>query len=260
MLTSTESLSRTAIRVSAGSGGGRTVVACTHRLAAPTASSVRAVVVSHDAAHARVALVPDGALLLAGDAVELDIRVGDGARLDLIEPAGTVAFDMRGASARWDVRVHVGVGAVLTWAGEPFVVSAGARVRRSTRVTLAAGARLALRETVVLGRHGEAAGVLRQRTEIHRGRTPVLVEDLQLDPATAPVLLGGRRVVASVVSYGGSEPLDPRPDPDRYDLDAGGYLWRRLGQEAHEASLDHVWRWSALQDGRAQESSTARSV
>ena len=47
------------------------------------------------------ALVGQTALLLGGDAVELDVRVGPGARLELCDVAGTVAYDGRGRSARW---------------------------------------------------------------------------------------------------------------------------------------------------------------
>ena len=45
---------------------------------------------------ARVALVPEQAVLLAGDHVTVSVRVGAGAALEIVEPGGTVAYAMRG--------------------------------------------------------------------------------------------------------------------------------------------------------------------
>ena len=44
---------------------------------------------------------PTRALLLAGDAVEVQCHVADGLTLHLQETSGTVAYDMRGGSASW---------------------------------------------------------------------------------------------------------------------------------------------------------------
>jgi urease accessory protein len=242
MLTTTERLARTRVRVSPGAAGQRTVVRTAVTLSDPTASSIRPVLVRHDRRGAQVSLVPDGALLLAADAIELDVTVDPGARLDLVEPAGTVAFDMRGGSAQWDVRIHVGASGTLTWAGEPFVVASGAQVCRRTRISMDLGARLLLRETLVLGRYGEPPGALRQRTRVDAAG-PVLAEDLDLDAQTVPALLGPRRVVSSLLAYGMSLPptVVTSPDPERFELEAGGLLWRRLGSEVHEARVDAVW-------------------
>ncbi|WP_183097743.1 urease accessory protein UreD [Nocardioides pelophilus] len=241
MLTSTERVGRTRIRVAADPDGGRCQVRTATTASDPTVAMLRPVVVHHDAAAARVSLVPEGALLLAGDAIEIDIAVDRGARLDLVEPGGTVAFDMRGARARWDVRIRVGAGAVLTWAGEPFVVAQGADVSRRLEARLDAGATLALSETLVLGRHGERAGRLRQSTVVTVAGLPLLVEDLPLDVTTVPGLLGGNRGLSSVL-LAGQEVAEPSaPASHRYDLDAGGHLWRRMGAEVHESTLADVW-------------------
>ncbi|WP_183092615.1 urease accessory protein UreD [Nocardioides stalactiti] len=242
MLTSTERVGRTRIRVGASPDGGRCRVRSTSAGSDPGASSLRAVLVHHDATGATISLVPEGALLLAGDAIEIDVTVDAGARLHLIEPAGTVAFDMRGGRARWDVRVRLEEDAALTWAGEPFVVAAGADVERTTRITMANGAAAAVRDTLVLGRYGEGPGRVRQRTSVSSGATPWLVEDLPLGPVSAPGLLGGHRVVASVLLLGTGVTADPdRAGADRLDLEHGGHQWRRLGAQAHEAALPDAW-------------------
>ena len=79
----------------------------------------------------RVALVPEQAVLLAGDHVTVSVRVPAGRVLDIVEPGGTVAYAMRGGQARWDVTVEIEEGAGLVWHGQPFVVAAGADVRRT---------------------------------------------------------------------------------------------------------------------------------
>jgi urease accessory protein len=241
MLTTTERLGRTRIRVSADPEGGRCRVRTAMSGSDATASLIRPVLLHHDHLAARVSLVPEGALVLAGDAIEIDVTVDAGARLDIVEPGGTVAFDMRDRSARWDVRIRLGTGATLTWAGQPFVVSAGAEVTRHLDVDVATGAALAIRETLVLGRYGEGPGRLHQRTVATVDGLPALVEDLPLDPVSAPGLLGGHRVVSSVVLLG-SDLGGPTESPlHRYDLDRGGHLWRRLGAHAHEAGLVDAW-------------------
>jgi urease accessory protein len=192
---------------------------------------------------ARVCLVPDGALLLAGDAIQLEVTLGPGVHLELVEPTGTVAYDMRGGQATWDVSLYLAERASLVWAGEPFVVAGGARVTRSTDVRLGLGARLAVRETLVLGRHQERSGVL---TQIWTARNcdseEVLVEHLHLDEtAHRPGILGGNRVLGSVLALGFELPPETCPD-GRMDLEYGGTVWRRLAADAHRGAVDDAWQ------------------
>lgn len=232
---------RTRIRVDAAAGGRARVLATTS--GDPARPCLRTVILESRPGYARIALVPDGALLLAGDAINVDIRVGADVRLDVVEPGGTVAYDMRGAEATWDVTVDLGAGSRLAWAGEPFVLSAGARVRRSTDVRLGAGARLALRETLVLGRHHERIGELEQHwTAQGPDGAEILVEHLRIGgSAHRPGILGGNRVIGSVVALGIAVPDDVCRE-DRLDLDDGGILWRRLALEAHRAEPTEAWR------------------
>ncbi|EGD43880.1 LigA [Nocardioidaceae bacterium Broad-1] len=225
--------SLTRVRVGAVDGG--RVRVQTDVVGPATAPALRPMLLASDARSARISLVPDGAMLLAGDHVTIDVEVGEGASLTLVEPAGTVAYDMDGGRASWSVRIALAAGATLVWAGEPFVVSAGADVTRDTRVTLAPGARLALRETLVLGRHGERPGRASTTWSAygHDGR-PVLVESLDLDASSlAPGLLGPHRVLGSVTALGQEIAPDAFPD-GRLDLEHGGTLWRHLASEAHE--------------------------
>ena len=94
---------------------------------------LRPQVVASGADRCRIGLLATTALLLGGDVVELDVRVGPGARLDLFDVAGTVAYHGRGEPSGWHVRVALAEGAALTYAGEPFVVGDGADVTRTLR-------------------------------------------------------------------------------------------------------------------------------
>ncbi|SDS05117.1 urease accessory protein [Friedmanniella luteola] len=160
----------------------------------------------------RVGLLAATALLLGGDVVELEVDVGPGVTLDLVDVAGTVAYDGRGVPADWRVDVRVADGGRLRWAGEPFVVADGADVTRSLDLAVADGGRALLRETLVLGRTGQQGGRLRSRTEVRRGGRPVLVEDARLDPAThrrLPGMLGELRVLDSLLAVGADLPEPP---------------------------------------------------
>jgi urease accessory protein len=209
----------------------------------PRRPSLRPLIVSSGVGFARICLMPDGALLLAGDAIELDVTLGADLHVELVEPAGTVAYDMRGGQASWDVSVFLGERSTLVWAGEPFVVSAGARVSRRTDVRMAAGSRLAVRETLVLGRYQERSGVLSQLWSVRdTDGSDVLVEEIVFDEtAHRPGILGGNRVLGSVMALGFDLPDHVCPE-GRLSLESGGTMWRRLSAEAHVAAHDDVWR------------------
>ncbi|UDY25208.1 urease accessory protein UreD [Nocardioides sp. Kera G14] len=228
----------TSISVTRPEEGGR--VSVVHRaLGGPDRPVIRPVVLTSDTDGARVSLVPEGALLLAGDVVRLDIEVGPGATLELMEPAGTVAYDMRGGSASWDVHIHIASAGRLVWHGEPFVVASGAVVRRHTTVTLGQSARLALRETLVLGRHDETGGRVDQRLEVvTEGGQPLLVD--ALDTTGHPLAWGDHRAMTSVLMLGAD--LEETVGGTRFELEAGGMLVRSLTGEAHTAELRSPWQ------------------
>jgi urease accessory protein len=174
----------------------------------------------------QVALVPEQAVLLADDRVEVQVRVGAGRVLEIIEPGGTVAYAMRGSSARWDVSVEVEEGGSLVWHGEPFVVSQGADVRRHLTLELGAASRVVLRETLVLGRSGEAPGRLVSRTDVRGDGVPVLVEELD-----AAVGMGSHRVLDQVLCLGTG------CASDGLVLESGDRLHRWLGAETHASPI-----------------------
>lgn len=192
---------------------------------------------------ARVALLAEGALLLGGDEVDVEVVLGPGARAEVVEPTGTVAYDMRGDRAAWRVRIEAGTGSRLTWRGESFVVSGGAQVERATVVDLGDDAVVALRELVVLGRTAEVGGRLRARTRVTAGAVPLLVEDLALDGADPQVgVLGRHRVLETVSVLGCRARATGLVEPaHRLELDGPGTLVRWWGERVHDAGLGPVW-------------------
>ncbi|WNB86597.1 urease accessory protein UreD [Cellulomonas sp. ATA003] len=191
----------------------------------------------------RVALVATGALLLGGDHVGIRVRVGAGVVLELVETSGTVAYDGRGESARWEVDVEVEAGGVLVWDAQPFVVATGADVHRTTSVRLGAGAVACLHETVVLGRTGEHGGRLLTSLRVDDPTGPVLHEELRLDGARPePGVLGDHRVLDSVVLVGRRPAAAPEPGDavTVLQLEEPGAVARRAGTEVHRVVLTDV--------------------
>lgn len=197
----------------------------------------------------RVALVANCASLLAGDDLRLDVHVGPGAHLELVEPSGTVAYNSRGELSRWSADVRVEEAGRLVWGAAPFVVSGGARVHRHTGIDLAHEAVMILRETLVLGRSGESGGRLRSVLRADLDGRALFVEDLALDDLAlrdSPAVLGGARVLGTVALLGA------RPDalhhPRESLLHGAGAIRRELHEEAHvdEVALAPTWeRWRA---------------
>jgi urease accessory protein len=202
-------------------------------------------VIEQDSSSARVALVAGGALLLGGDAVHIDIRVGADCALELEDIGGTVAYNADGLLSTWTVDVEVEARGVLIWHGLPLVVADGANVSRTTRIALGAGARACLRETVVLGRVGEAGGLVRQRTDVAIEGRPAFVEELAVGGGIdVPGLIGANRVLDSVLTVG-LRGVAPPPTVAVLELEATGSLARYLGMSTHMSPLDAVWEsWS----------------
>jgi urease accessory protein len=184
----------------------------------------------------RIGLVAGQALLLAGDAVRVEVEVVGPVDVEVVEVGGTVAYDMRGGAATWDVGVTLAGGAALTWDAQPFVVAAGAEVERRTTVMADAGSRATLRETLVLGRCGETGGTLRSRTRVGVGGVPLVVEDLDLSPSARGgwAVLGPHRCLDTLTAVGHRLP----DGPDVLQLDGCGSLRRWVGDDLHRSPLE----------------------
>jgi urease accessory protein len=151
-----------------------------------------------------VYLVGGAAGPLGGDDLTLTIDVREGARLRIRTAAASVALpSLDGAESRLRITATVGAGARLEILPEPVIIADGARHRMETRVTLAAGAALVLREVLILGRHGESGGGCVSRIRADYGGAPLLRHELSVDGADqtslGPAILAGNRSAGSVL-------------------------------------------------------------
>lgn len=195
-------------------------------------------------------------LLLGGDRMDMEISVGPGCELLIEDIGGTGAYPVRDSAeqqspAEWNVTVRIAAEGRLLWKGLPFVVATGADVMRRTAVELGAGARVLLRETLVLGRHGETGGRIRSTLEVTDPGGPVLLEDLMLAGAhPEPGVLGDHRVADAVIAAG----FRPLCEPGDLVLEEPGAVARRLDMAYHCSPMGRVWeRWVA--ESRARQPS-----
>jgi urease accessory protein len=190
----------------------------------------------------RVHLVQAAGGPLGGDDLGLDVTVAPAAELEVRSAAATVAQPgPHGEPAHWSVRANV--SGALRWWPEPTVVSSNADYRTRLTVDLAAGARLILREQVILGRAGEAGGRYRGRLTVRVAGVPLLDTETVLDGAdtvlSGPAGSAGFRVFASVLVVDPDLPeLDESAHVDAgvrsavLPLDGPGYLLLALGSSA----------------------------
>lgn len=194
---------------------------------------------------ARIALVGIRTSLLAGDRLEIQVRVGAGVQLEIVEPAGTVAYNAQGERSDWYADLQIEPGATLIWHAESFVAAHGSNAHRSTKANLADDARLLIKENLVLGRSGENEVCLHSATNIHQDSHPMLVEQFTIDETNdrLPGILAPNRVLGTVIAAGWY-PQGDTNDPHRLDLAAPGVVYRTLGQTAHAVTdcIDPVFR------------------
>lgn len=183
-----------------------------------------------------VHLVNSAASPLGGDDLTLTVRVGPRARLTLTGIAATVALPgLHGEKSRSAVHIELAEGATMAYLPEPTVITRRARHESILTVTLAAGAQLRARETLVLGRANELPGELTTRLDVTREGRPVLRQQLAV---TADVLMG-KRVLATELSTSDTGDTASGEWWSRTRLAAGGTLTTALAADAVTA-LHHL--------------------
>ncbi|WP_406328225.1 urease accessory protein UreD [Streptomyces sp. NBC_00203] len=154
---------------------------------------------------ARVMLVGAMSGPLGGDHFTVEAEVGEGARLHVGSAAATIALPGQAkGEARYDVRLDVAEGGELCWLPEQLISAGGSELYVSSRVELAAGARLVFREEQVLGRAGEEPGRLTSRLTVRLGGRPLLDQELACGPGApggwdGPAVLAGHRALGQLV-------------------------------------------------------------
>ncbi|MFG3525689.1 urease accessory protein UreD [Streptomyces sp. NPDC047917] len=223
-------------------------------------------IVDQDAGGARVGLIATRALLLSGDDVRIEVDVAPGAWLDGVEPTGTVAYE-GDAPSSWTIHATVGDGAVLTWAGRPFVVSDEIATHRSTRIRVHGTGKVLMQEKVVLGRAGQTGGDLTTPLDATDDTGPVQVEHLDLGRKARrmPGIFGNLRSMDTVTALGWTPgpPGEPEagttgPGETYFPLDRSGAVLRWMGIGRFRDRLCDAaftaWREDAMRDYRHQRS------
>lgn len=151
-----------------------------------------------------------------GDRFDLDVVVGEGARLAVSTAAAEKVYRSLGPEATIGVRLTVDAEGSLLWLPQETILFDQARLRRSIEVDLAGDAKLVLAEALVFGRGamGETMrqGSLMDRWRIRRDGKLVFAETLHLDGAIAAKLgeravAAGGAAVATVVMAPGNETM-----------------------------------------------------
>lgn len=169
-----------------------------------------------------VYLVSAAASPLGGDRLSLRVTVRAGAVLCLRTVAASVALPgLDGGESLLRVTATVEEGGCLRYLPEPTVVADGARHATDIRVTLASGARLQLREELILGRHGERGGCYRGNLQVTYAGRPLLRQSLEVSGTDAasrgPAILSGHRAAGTLLqvdeALAAASAVAPMPAP-----------------------------------------------
>lgn len=156
------------------------------------------------AAVARVSVTAGAAGPLGGDDYRLDVEVGAGSTLVLGDISPTLVLPgPDGAGSSYVITVEVAEHATLIWLAEPLIAARGCNHSQRVDVALHPSARLMMREELLLGRHGEACGTVRQRSTVRRGGATLYRQDLAVGPGAigydGAAVLGGARAAGCVL-------------------------------------------------------------
>jgi urease accessory protein len=99
-------------------------------------------------------LMQSTAGLFGGDSTECTIHVESGARILITQQSATKAHPSGGRLAFQNNHIHIEEGGELHMYYEPLIPFLGARVRQTTSIDVAPGARLVLWESLMAGRIG----------------------------------------------------------------------------------------------------------
>jgi urease accessory protein len=151
-----------------------------------------------------VYLVNASAGPLGGDQLSLRITVRGGAFLRLRTVAASVALPgLDDGESLLAMTATVEEGGCLEYLPEPVVVADGARHATDIRVRLAAGARLVLREELILGRHAERGGSYRGSLRVDYAGRPLLRQCLDVSgtdaPSQGPAIMAGHRAAGTLL-------------------------------------------------------------
>jgi urease accessory protein len=137
-------------------------------------------------------LVTTSGGFVAGDRIDVVVRVGEGAAAHITASAAEKIYRSTGATTRVDQRLQVAPGGWLEFLPPEMILFDHARLRRKTRVELAPGAGFLGGGITVFGRiaMGERfrAGLLHENWEVYRDGRLVWGDALHIDGDVAAVM------------------------------------------------------------------------
>src|SRR4051794_6598643 len=194
----------------------------------------------------RITLLRSQAGPLAGDHDRVEIVVQSGT-LEIEPVAATVALP-GAAQTLLELDVSVGDGARLVLEDAPLIVAEGADVVRRTTIRLGSGATASIRDLVVLGRAGEGPGRLASLLRVEGPDGVILHDALRVEPGARDefvALAPGDRAVGMMARLGepaggaaaGGRGAAPGGEGAGARLAGGprparGALWRAAGANA----------------------------
>jgi urease accessory protein len=129
-------------------------------------------------------LVNTGGGLTGGDVFDIDVSVGENARLVVTSTAAEKIYRSLGPPVTVDVKLSVASGATLTWLPQETILFDKAVLHRHIEVDLADEARLVLIEPLVFGRTGMGetvrSGELHDRWRVRRNGRLIYAEGTRL--------------------------------------------------------------------------------
>ncbi|MEO6156444.1 MAG: urease accessory protein UreD [Ilumatobacteraceae bacterium] len=190
-----------------------------------------------------VSLAAGAAGPIGGDRFRLDIDVGPGAALSVRAVAATIALPgPHGEMSASAVNITVAEHGTLVWAPGTLIAANGCRHESITTIRLAPHARLLLREEIILGRHGESPGSLRQRLRVTVGGRVFHDQDLHVGPQApgwgGPAVTGGRTALGTILivcddqQAGGVDANYVRDGVARMSLRGSGQLITAVADDA----------------------------
>jgi urease accessory protein len=157
--------------------------------------------------------------IAGGDRHDIDIVLGEGARMMVSTAAAEKVYRSLGPDARIGLKLHVGAAASLAWLPQETILFDRASLARDIEINLAETASLVLAEAVVFGRTamGERveSGRLFDRWRVRRGGRLIFAETVKLDGTVArtlsrPAVAAGGSAIATVLIVPGDETVVER--------------------------------------------------
>jgi urease accessory protein len=151
-----------------------------------------------------VSLAAGAAGPVGGDDLRLTVDVQPDAALVLRTVSATLVLPgPHGLPSRSAINVRVAENGILSWLPGPVIAARGCNHEESITVALESGARVLLREELLLGRHGEEPGAIRRRLRVCLGGQPLLDQELAIGPGAAgwdgPAVTGGRSALGALL-------------------------------------------------------------